>query len=290
MIAQRHGLAGRDVEFFERGSVIVAALGPLHVLKLETPLHREHHDVEVAVLQRVAGRLPIATPEVTARGELESWPYFIMSRVPGAPLAEVWNEIPERERLALCERLGEVTVSLNGVPVDGLPGACGHDYAAFLARQREECVARQARLGLGEPWLGQIETFLAKWAGLLEREGASLLHTELMRDHAYVERGSRGWALSGLIDFESAMAGHPEHELASVGLFVTGGDAACFRAFLRGFGANESEIDRSLSERALAHALLHRSSNLPWWLKLAPPGTAPRTLDEAMHRWWRVNP
>jgi hypothetical protein len=57
-----------------------------------------------------------------------------------------------------------------------------------------------------------------------------LLHTEIMREHLLVTPHADGWSLSGLFDFEPAMRGAREYEFASVGLFVSRGDAAFYLA------------------------------------------------------------
>src|SRR5437867_1246774 len=99
----------------------------------------------------------------------------------------------------------------------------------------------------------------------------SLLHTEIMREHLLVEETRDGFRLSGLFDFEPAMVGAPEYELASVGVFFSAGDPTLLRTLLLAYGLGEDELSPNLSRRALAYALLHRYSNLSWYLTRVPP-------------------
>ena len=143
------------------------------------------------------------------------------------------------------------------------------NWMAFVVAQRESCVALMKALGLGEAWLQQIPSFLDSVDLRPPAEGV-LLHTEIMRDHLLVEQRSDGWRLTGLLDFEPAMVGDPEYELASAAVFLTGGNFDAFRAFLRGCGIPESDQTPDLARRILAYQFLHRHGNLAWHLTLLP--------------------
>ncbi len=52
--------------------------------------------------------------------------------------------------------------------------------------------------------------------------------------------------------------------------------------------AEDTELDAPLQRRVLAYALLHRYSNLRWYLELVRPGEGITTLDALAARWWAV--
>ncbi|MDB4952187.1 MAG: putative aminoglycoside phosphotransferase [Gemmatimonadetes bacterium] len=81
------------------------------------------------------------------------------------------------------------------------------------------------------------------------------------------------------------MVGAPEYDFASVGIFLTCGDSALFRAFLLGCGYTDADFTVELPRRIMAYALLHRYSNLRWYLETIPPRTA-TTLDELAAEWF----
>jgi len=281
-VAAAEGLAG-DCVLFAEGSAIVGAVGDT-VVKLFAPFDGDHCATERRVLALLDGRLPCPTPTLRGHGTFEGWPYLAMSRLRGASLSEAWDSLRPPDREGLCRRLGEVAAALHATPI-GPVRDLPPSWPDFLARQRADCAARQARLGLDERWLRQIPEYLASVG--LPRDPPVLLHTELMRAHVLVERSGDGWTLSGLLDFEPAMIGSAEYEFASVGPFVTCGDPALLRALLLGYGYREDAMDEPLQRRFLAYALLHRYSRLSWYLELVPAKGA-RTLEELARRWWAV--
>lgn len=109
-----------------------------------------------------------------------------------------------------------------------------------------------------------------------------------MREHLLAVRRSGGWTLSGLYDFEPAMMGEPEYEFASVGVFVACGDARFLRRILTAYGHPGDRLDAASQRRLLAYTLLHRYSDLSWYLQRMP--TPPElTLDALAARWWSLD-
>jgi len=280
-IGRRHGLAGRATTRYADGSLPVYAVGDLHALKLYPPIHAEACEAERRALDAVAGRIVVPTPRVDACGELDGWRYLLMQQLPGERLVDAWPRIALDARARLITELGAALARLHAVPVAELVGL-GPAWAPFLAEQRATCVERQRARGLGSPWLGQIPDFLDA-TPLTPGPRPVLLHTEVMREHLLVRAGPRGWELSGLIDFEPAMIGEAEYELASVGVFVTCGEPGLLDRLLAGYGA---ALDGALQRRALAYALLHRYSRLSWYLARLPPRAGVTTLAGLAEQWW----
>lgn len=286
-LMQRHSLARNlSVQRYDSGSLPVYALGDAHVLKLFPPPGAEHAGVEARVLSFVDARLPVPTPQLHAHGELDGWHYLLMSRLHGHRLVDVWTQLSARQHRQLAGAVGEATAALHALdsaPLRDLPPS----WAAFIAAQRVSAVGRQRSHGLAEPWLEQIDAFLARWAPAAGNERV-LLHTEVMREHLLVEAAGDAWRLSGLFDFEPAMRGEREYEFASIGLFVAGGDGALLRRALRAYGYVDSDLNEALQYRLMAHALLHRYSNLRWYLQRLPlPGAT--TLEQLARHWWALD-
>jgi len=120
----------------------------------------------------------------------------------------------------------------------------------------------------------------------MEPAADSLLHTEIMREHLLVQHGPTGWKFSGLFDVEPAMLGAAEYEFASVGLFFSCGESRVLRCVLLAYGYQEQQLGPELQHRLMAYALLHRYSNLPWWLDRLPPQHGATTLQALAHLWW----
>ena len=233
-IVAAHQLDG-DVVRFADGSLPVYAIGEAHVLKLYPPLYAAERETEASVLSTIAGRLPIPTPRVEAVGEHSGWRYVVMERLRGESLATAWPRIGDADQHRLLAALGEALAALHAIRDPVLATLAPPKWAAFVTEQRASAVERQRANGLDAMWLAQLPAFLADVP--LELDGPRvLLHTEVMREHLLVREGARGWELSGLFDFEPAMHGAPEYELASVGVFVSCGDPRLLRTLLLAYG------------------------------------------------------
>lgn len=282
-IALRHRVAG-EARRYDSGSLPVYEIGGETVLKLYPPEDAAHAEVEARVLGFVAGRLPIATPRVIAAGAQDRWHYLLMSRLRGARLVEAWPRLtaPDRDRIAAQTGAALAALhALDATPLSGLEPV----WADFRTAQRASAVARQRERGLAPQWLEQIDRFLETWMPPPPPRQA-LLHTEVMREHLLVDGVPGSFEVSGLIDFEPAMVGDPDYEFASVGLFVSCGDAQLLRRLLLAYGRNAADLDGSaLACRLMAHTLLHRYSNLGWYFERLPvPGAT--TLEELARAWW----
>lgn len=295
-LAARWGLAraGEPVRF-ESGSLPVFALGPLHVIKLFPDWEREHAQTESRVLRAIDGRTPIPTPRVLALDAVEgrrpgggaplAAVALLMSRIVGEPLTSAWSRLAPADRERVAAQLGEGVRVLHGLDTTPLADLPPH-WPDFIAAQRASATERQRARKLDPAWCALVEPFLQRWMPPAPPRLA-LLHTELMRDHVFVAEGPRGWQLAGLIDFEPAMVGAPEYEFASAGLFVAEGDPAFLRALLLAYGYAPAEIGAALQARLMAWTLLHRYSNLRWYLERLPvPGAA--TLEALAARWWAL--
>ena len=82
------------------------------------------------------------------------------------------------------------------------------------------------------------------------------------------------------------MLGHPDYELASVGVFLSCGEPALLRAVCEGYGRPGGALPPDACRRAMAFALLHRYSNLRWYLERVPPPAGVHTLEELADFWW----
>jgi hygromycin-B 7''-O-kinase len=283
-ILRRHGLQDRLPERFPSGSLPAYAIGTAHVLKLYPPCYAFEEPIERACLEAVEGRLGIPTPSVAGHGELDGWRYLLMSRLSGNLLSAVWGDLSRVDHERLMDQLGAALARLHALPSPG-PPVPDRDWATFVASQRAGARERQHSRGVEEGWLRQVDPFLGS-VDLPQVERKVLLHTEVMREHLLVEQAPEGWRLSGLFDFEPAMLGAPDYEMASVGIFVTRGDGALFRRLLLAYGLPSAELTPARSRRYLAYALLHVYSDLAWYLRLLPPGPDVTTLGALAQRWF----
>jgi hygromycin-B 7''-O-kinase len=278
----RHGLGSAPRQRYDSGSLPVYAVGEHHVLKLFPPSEHEHAAVEARVLAAVQDKLPIPTPTLFAADTHDGWPYLLMSQLPGRRLVDAWPALTPAERDRLADTLGESIAALHAIDTAPLGDLPPH-WDGFVAAQRASAVERQAKRQLDPFWLDQIAAFLERWMPSPAARRV-LLHTEIMREHLMVD----GARLCGLFDFEPAMLGAPEYEFASVGLFVACGDGRALRRVLLAYGYAAHQLDAALQCRFMAWALLHRYSNLRWYLDRQQADGAV-TLEQLATRWWPLH-
>lgn len=278
---RRHHALGVGLDRFAAGSVPVYAAGPQHVIKLFPVAERAFFDTECAALASVAGRLSIATPHLQAAGSHGEWLYVVMTRLAGISLAHAWPDISREQRLGLMRQLGRALAELHALPTENV-AVLERDWSEFVAAQRAACRERQTGKGLTPEWVAALEPFLERWAPPLCSRPV-LLHTEVMREHLLVERHGERWTLCGLVDFEPAMLGAWEYEFASVGVFVTSAEPGLMADLLRAYGA---PADDALPMRVMAYALLHRYSNLRWYLERIPQFEHDGNLERLAREWF----
>lgn len=268
-IARRHGLRG-EVRRYPDGTQAVFAVGDEHVVKVFGPDARRNGDNERDALAFLAGRLPVATPELRGAGEIGASTYLVMTQLPGAVPAAA--DMP-----GLATQLGAALRALHALEVDrsALPHAVLWDE--LMAARHAGAAARAAGQGADPAWVARIDPFLAT-VDLADDGARVFLHTEVMPDHLTASGGR----LAGLLDFEPAMIGPSEYELASVGLFCARGDRAVLRAILDAHGGAAP----GLARRLMAYALVHRYANLRWYLEELPPAPGTDRFEDLAEQWF----
>jgi hygromycin-B 7''-O-kinase len=195
----------------------------------------------------------------------------------------VWDGLDRTVRVELATQLGEAIAALHRIR--GEPVASVTDpWIMFRAQQRARCMDLERSKGLAPDRLAELERYLER---LYRIDGPSpvpaLLHTEIGPSHVLVQAGR----ITGLIDFGDAMVGDPEYDLAPVGMFVTRGDRAAFRAFSEAYGdTGDTLLDPDRPARLLRHALLHRYGTLAWYLDVLTPPAG--SLEDLATHWFGI--
>jgi hygromycin-B 7''-O-kinase len=232
------------------GTVLVGLVGRELVVKLYPPFLRDHFDFEVAALQRLAGRLSVATPRLVAHAERDGWPYHVITQLRGEALTEAWPGLGETAKCDVLAAIGHVAAQVHALPVNGM-AALAPDWEAFIAGQRERCFRRQQRTGLPEHLLAQVEAFVA---GPLPEGPRVILTGEYTPMNLLYEAG-----LSGMFDFGDGLVGPAAYDWLGPLCFMAAGVRERCDAFFEGYGVRRDAVDRVGLMRLL---LLHRYSNL----------------------------
>lgn len=271
-----------EVTFPEDGSSPVAIVGEQRIIKFFAPLFADAFRVEKASLAFLRPLHSLA-PTLLGDGMIDGWSYVVMSKLSGHSLKALWPSLKAQERYETCRQVGQALRKIHDLPVHRNAREA-MDWPEFLNAQKAACVRRHEKLGLRPKLVSQIEPFLES-VRLSSNGPQCFLHTEVMRDHVFFNRLDDRMEFSGFIDFEPSMFGEREYDFASIGIFLSSGDPSSLRAFFEGYGNLES-LDEEFRRRILAYALLHKYSNLKWYLDFMPDAV---TLDELAKKWWATS-
>jgi hygromycin-B 7''-O-kinase len=253
-----------------------------HVIKLYPPFWELGAAAEAAILRHVDGQLGVATPEVVAIGHLEGWPYLVMTRLSGVILADVWPSLSEAHRLFLGRQLGEILARLHAVPTSPLLGdfPLTESWSRLVGRPIEECVASHRGHGAPEVWLARLPQFFERLPPLHPSSFTPVLvNGDVHQWHLLVGERTDTWRLVGLFDFDSAVLGWWEYEFAIPALSLMAGRPAVLLECLHGYGSGRMVIDKGISRRLMAYALLNRYWGLDFMLGIADAGRSYETLE-----------
>ena len=268
VICQRHGLDASQLEFAPPGTHVVFRIEGDRYIKLFAPPWRDDFTPEQLVLHKLSEQPDLPIPRLVTEGEIEGWPYIIVTAVDGVPLNEVWGSMgmPDKERIA--SRCGELMAWLHAVPTEGLEDI-GVDWPAFVERQIRACIDEIAQAGLDERWTRETAEFFAQLPPLFEPGFQPvLLSADVTDEHILVSQRDGKWDMTGYIDFGDAMLGHPHYEFAAPGCCITHGSPRLQRAMMLAYGYPEDQLDADLADRLMAYTLIHRYINVPDLLKM----------------------
>ncbi|HYX51248.1 MAG TPA: aminoglycoside 3'-phosphotransferase/choline kinase family protein, partial [Ktedonobacteraceae bacterium] len=255
VICQRHKLPtdslmrfgdGTDPAF---GSNVVFAVDEHSIIKLYPPYERRLFEADLTVAEHVYRKLSIRTPEILGYGELDGWPYLVMSRLQGTYLAAIWKTLEETNQMRLVAELAVALAQIHVLPTNDLP-LLEADWPAWVATRVNGCVQRHREQGVHEPWLQQLPEYLASATPLYPSNFTpAIVSGDIHEYHLLVKQEHGQWRLCGLFDFDDARIGFHEYDLAAAGLFMMSGRPQLLRLFLLTYGYTETDIDERLSHR-----------------------------------------
>jgi hygromycin-B 7''-O-kinase len=253
-----------------RGREVVVKLYPDGSRKMKT---------EVAVYRLLAERgsaLPL--PRVLAADDsatLLPQSFVVLTKLTGRPLR--LQPLGERDVLAVSREVGVTLRSLHEVTfeafgelsTDGIPRGHRTNLDFMLARF-EEGVSAFERLG-GAPRLVRriVQEVEARRASLAGGAHAVLCHNDGHDANVLVSPAGGGWAVSGLLDFENALAGDPLFDLAKTYFFSRRRSERVLAALVEGYDG----LDADWRQRFELYLLHHR---LELWGLLANLGVSER--------------
>lgn len=285
VICARHGINHARLRRSAQGENIIFLVDETCVVKIFTPF-RENYQRETEALKFARDKLSIDTPELIDTGEIEGWPYLVMTQLAGHASREVWAKTERRDRLEIVARLGVAMSELHAHAAP-LRTALDRDWWGFIQRQALTSVERQRSCGASPAWLESLPAYIAARLPLLETNYQPVfLHGDIHAGNVLlVERGGR-WRVNGLIDFGDSLCGAKEYEFVAPGVLMVQGDAELQRALLLAYGYAEAQLDHELRARLMLLTILYECSDLRKYALRLSPAAVELTLDELERAIW----
>lgn len=226
-------------------------------LKIFGPAVPEQFQIERAMLEALAGRGDIPSPEIHAIGETASGlPFLILTRVPGRTAEEVWKEVPRREQIAIAGELGEIVAAINALP-PGRLGRVERRYGGrreFTDRWRERLIGHiESTKQVSSRDRDLIIEFLMTDARAYIENTSVVTHRELAHNHIYLDRDNGVWRVTGIIDWADAMLGPEEWDISFIWFWTLNRDRRAMGRFLA--SRYPCSIPRGLARRCLGAIL-----------------------------------
>lgn len=284
-IVTKHYLPDAPLSFFD-GTNIVFSHGKDRVIKIFPPLHKSHFDNEVLTMKHLHNKLSVTTPEIEYAGEIDQWPYIVMSQLEGTLLEGLWEKLDHNNKTIIIRELGSLIHEVHSLPTEGLEAIDCH-WKEFINQQLNQCVARHQETGLPDVLLKNIPQYLDSIKHLLPVIKKPVILTgEYTPMNFLVNQESGVWHIHGLIDFGDSMLGLPEYDLLGPGAFLIQGDKTLLREFLSSYGYLPSEMTNALSHKLTALMLLHRYSRLNVQIRIEDWEKKVKSLDDLEKLLW----
>ena len=261
------------------GTHVVWAKPGYLVLKLHCPFFPDA-SVEQTVTRFMAGRLTVSAPELVSTGEIEGWPYTVITWLPGVGLGDVWPDLDSRGKSRIAFELGLLVRSWHDASNVGIP-IPDTGWADFIKTRLAATATLQRATGLDERLIRQIPAFLEPFIDEFRNPPHPvMLHWDFKREHIRVSQKDGAWRLSGLIDFGDATVGHAEYDFFDATLSLIPPDREVLRAFFDGYGQLERYALKGGTERLLAWALLHNDMGVTNFLRSSDRTASATSLQE----------
>jgi hygromycin-B 7''-O-kinase len=287
VICARHRVSYESLRRSALGENIIFFVDDRRVIKIFA-LARGQYGRERAALEFAHGKLSIETPEVVETGELEGWPYLLMTHLAGVPMREVWPTMAMRERLEIVRRLGTGLRELHSHAAPLAQAALNRDWDEFIKQQASASVERQRSCGANPQWLESLPSYIAARMKLLPTGFRPvMLHGDVHPGNVLLKEVNGRWQVAGLFDFGDSFCGLREYEFVAPGVLMVQGSAELQRALLLAYGYAEAELDVTLRARLMLLTILYECSDLrKYALRLAPEAVHLK-LEELETAIWR---
>lgn len=261
------------------GSRILFEICGEKIVKIFSPVEREFCVNEAKYLNQLKGRLNVDTPGLVAEGLHHGYPFIVMEKLAGIPLKSIWSSRSVWEKKRILTQIADLLKELHSLPLS-LMNSTESEWISFIKSRTDNLHKNHSEFGLDKTWTDKFSAFIEKTEPVEFSSKTVLCHTEIMKEHLFVEKRRSGYEIRGIIDFEPSMAAIPEYDFCSVGLFISRGGKDLFQHFLDSYGytGDSSSVMRML--------LLHRYSNMKWFISTIPQSINTNNVEDLCNYWF----
>lgn len=188
--------------------------------------------------------------------------FVVMTMLPGQPLSEVSQDLDAAQLAGVYRQMGVALAAMHRIRQD----AYGYritrilepepDNTAYMTRQFARKLREFGELSGDLALRDTMAAHVARRAGLFANCAAPVLcHNDFHGYNVLVARGDGGWAVTGLLDVENALAADPLLDLAKTDYYWIKGEPAKLAGLLDGYGPLPPDWAERLSLYRLYHAL-----------------------------------
>jgi len=266
-------LHGGEIATIYEIAFVSAAHPPLVLKVYPDDLHWKMQK-EITVLELIGDRLSVSVPRILLSddsGKLLELSFTVMTRLDGSVMDRMEASLSAAARMSAHRQIGRLLREFHGIPMPafGYLGANGIVTAyptnrAYLTYQFRRKLAEFTERG-GDAWLAdRIAGHVAAREDLLDAcTHAVLCHNDLHAGNLLATVANGSVVLTGVVDFEGALAGDPLMDIAKALYYL---DAESRGAVLEGYGA----LDRAHGAETLD--LYHLYFVIELWCWMAQIG------------------
>lgn len=278
-ILVNEGFEPCEITRFKEGSNIVYSYDKKYVVKLFPIFYKEEFVREVAILQNLDLESEVVeVPKLVRHGNFEGWDYIIMTELRGELLIDLWEELSIEEKKLLSSDLGRVIREFHNLPVEKLT-SIGVDWKSFIQSQLRNMKSHHEKHALKQKLFDDLENYLDE-TYINYHPDKSLLTGEYTPFNLLLNKVDGKWKLTGVIDFADGFLGDPEYDLLGPILFMFNIEESLVRNFLLSYGYHEGQLNESFRKKLMIYTILHRFSNIPYFISKKEEAQHARNFDE----------
>jgi aminoglycoside phosphotransferase (APT) family kinase protein len=186
----------------------------------------------------------------------------VMTKREGWHVLSLLDELSDRDLESINRQIGVLLRTLHEVTFDafGYIGTTGvfephPTNDAYMRFQFEKKLREFGELGGREELRRMIERYVAERVELLAGPGAALCHDDCHEGNILVLPSGDGWRISGLLDFENAVAGDPLLDLAKVHCYSRRPSEGRLTALVDGYGPVRDDWRATLDLYVVYHLI-----------------------------------